>query len=430
MKKLIIFILLQFILLPNAYSKDYDLSDLITLSIKNNPLIASQEAYLSASRYDKSSAISQFLPAPYASIDKLTSSKNELTYTGGSDVKKVGIQQPIWTGGRLTSGYDKSVAQEVKSLADLEEAKIQLSIKIVQSYIDWTGSDRKTLAYKKIIDKQERLIEMMKRRVKEGVSPANDLGFAQGRLSQTMSEYELVLSAKEVAYKRLLIQVFSNASQAPLISKNGKSIKIKENVDVLIDNAFLNHPVIKKGLASIDIADAEIRETRSTLSPEVFLKVERQYGDLVIANAPNQDRVFLGLTTRFGAGYSAISNISSKQAKKNSVENDFSASKNAISEQIQTDYSSHKATIQRIPLLQNTYQNAVLTSFSWERQFLTSKKQWLDLLNATREELQAELNLIDVLSAEVLLSWRLQLTAHGMDKTLNDPQIYKNVFEN
>lgn len=430
MKIIKIFILLQFILLPNAYSKDYDLSDLISLAIKNNPLIASQEATLNASGYDKSSAISQFLPAPYASIDKLTSSKNEATYRGGSDVKKIGIQQPIWTGGRLISGYDKSVAQEVKSSADLEEAKIQLSIKIVQSYVEWAGSDRKTTAYKKIIDKQDRLIEMMRRRVKEGVSPANDLGFAQGRLSQTMSEYESVLSAKEAAYKRLLIQVFSNASQAISISKNRKSIIIKENVDGLIDNAFLNHPAIKKGLANIDIADAEIRETRSALSPEVFLKVERQYGDLVIANAPNQDRVFLGLTTRFGSGYSAISNISSKQAKKNSVENDFSASKNAISEQIQTDYSSYKATLQRTPLLQNTYQNAVLTSFSWERQFLASKKQWLDLLNATREELQAELNLIDVLSAEVLLSWRLQLTAHGMDKTLNDSQAFKNVFQN
>ena len=414
---------------PNAYSKDLELSDLISLSIKNNPLIASQEASLNASGYDKSSAIAQFLPSPYVSVDKLTSSKNEATYKGGSDVKKIGLQQPIWTGGRLTSGYDKSVAQEVKSSADLEEAKIQLSSKVVQSYVEWVSSDRKTLAYKKIIDKQERLMEMMKRRVKEGISPANDLGFAQGRLSQTMSEYESVLSAKEAAHKRLLIQVFSSASQAPSISKNGKSINIKENADKLIDNAFQSHPAIKKGLASIDIADADIRETRSALSPEVFLKVERQYGDLVVANAPNQDRIFLGLTTRFGAGYSAISNISSKQAKKNSVENDFSAAKNAISEQIQTDYSSYKASIQRIPHLQNTYQNAVLTSSSWERQFLASKKQWLDLLNATREELQAELNLIDVLSAEVLLSWRLQLSAYGMDQTLNDSHTYKNVFQ-
>jgi adhesin transport system outer membrane protein len=429
MKKIRIFILLQFILIPNAYSKDYELPDLILLSIKNNPLIASQEASLSVSGYDKSSAISQFLPSPYVSVDKLSSSKNEVTYKGGSDVKKIGLQQPIWTGGRITSGFDKSVAQEHKSIADLDEAKIQLSNKVVQSYVEWVGSDRKTLAYKKIIDKQARLMDMMKRRVKEGVSPANDLGFAQGRLSQTLSEYESVLSAKEAAYKRLLIQVFSSASPSPSISKSGKSINIKENADKLIDNAFRTHPAIKKGLASIDIADADIRETRSALSPEVFIKVERQYGDLVVSNAPNQDRVFLGLTTRFGAGYSAISNISSKQAKKSSVENDFSATKNAISELIQTDYSSYKASIQRIPHLQNTYQNAVLTSISWERQFLASKKQWLDLLNATREELQAELNLIDALSSEVLLSWRLQLTAYGIDATLNDSHAYKNVFQ-
>jgi hypothetical protein len=46
MKTIRIIILLQFMLSPNAYSKDLELSDLISLSIKNNPLIASQEASL------------------------------------------------------------------------------------------------------------------------------------------------------------------------------------------------------------------------------------------------------------------------------------------------------------------------------------------------------------------------------------------------
>ena len=58
---------------------------------------------------------------------------------------------------------------------------------------------------------------------------------------------------------------------------------------------------------------------------------------------------------------------------------------------------------------------------SYERQFLAGRKQWLDLMNAAREQAQSESQLADALGALQLSGWRLALWMAGVDRLLASP---------
>jgi adhesin transport system outer membrane protein len=54
-------------------------------------------------------------------------------------------------------------------------------------------------------------------------------------------------------------------------------------------------------------------------------------------------------------------------------------------------------------------------SGSYERQFLAGRKSWLDVMNAARELAQTETQLADLVSTQVLVTWRLVLNTGGVD---------------
>jgi adhesin transport system outer membrane protein len=54
-------------------------------------------------------------------------------------------------------------------------------------------------------------------------------------------------------------------------------------------------------------------------------------------------------------------------------------------------------------------------SESYDRQFLAGRKSWLDVMNAARELAQTETLLADLMSNQVIVTWRLALSAGGLE---------------
>jgi adhesin transport system outer membrane protein len=59
------------------------------------------------------------------------------------------------------------------------------------------------------------------------------------------------------------------------------------------------------------------------------------------------------------------------------------------------------------------------TAESWDRQFFAGRKTWQEVLNAARELLQAEIELIDVMVSQSVFKWRVLLASQGVDETLS-----------
>jgi adhesin transport system outer membrane protein len=75
--------------------------------------------------------------------------------------------------------------------------------------------------------------------------------------------------------------------------------------------------------------------------------------------------------------------------------------------------------------LQGSLLSAEAVSQAWSQQFLVGLKSWLDVMNAARELAQVEVQIADVSTEQLLLSWRLSIFARGVDATINNGQSHE-----
>lgn len=89
---------------------------------------------------------------------------------------------------------------------------------------------------------------------------------------------------------------------------------------------------------------------------------------------------------------------------------------------IQSDYALLQSFQTRINALEESLETAIKVSDSYNRQFLVGRKSWLDVMNTARDLIIIETQLVDAKSAEVVVSWRLYITALGLDAALAEAE--------
>ena len=390
------------------------LENLIALALSSNPLTQSQQSLVESAKVGVDSARWQFYPTPSVSVEMANASSSDLLYQGDKRVSIGRIQQPLWTGGRLSAGVNKAEAGLALSQASLEEARLQLGLRVVQAYGDWLSAHLKTLANEKSLATHIRLHDQVKRRVNEGTSANSDLTLAIARLEAISAELTAVRAQGEVAIARLG-QFLGNPVDAALLMKEVASpYSLIGNMQGILEQAIDMNPSIIKAQATARVQEVVIDEKRADLSPEIFVRAERQYGNYTFANGPPENRFFVGLTSRFGAGLSTFSSIEAARLQHNAALTDIEVQTRAVNEQVLSDYALAQSIASRIASIYKSLSatNDVLSSYN--RQFLAGRKSWLDVMNAARELTQTETQLADLHATQVVVTWRLGAYTRGI----------------
>ena len=88
------------------------LEQLIASALTSHPSAQGQRALVQSAQAGVDSARWQFYPTPSVSIETANASATDPLYLGDNRVSTVRLQQPLWTGGRLTPGVRLVVASE------------------------------------------------------------------------------------------------------------------------------------------------------------------------------------------------------------------------------------------------------------------------------------------------------------------------------
>jgi adhesin transport system outer membrane protein len=144
----------------------------------------------------------------------------------------------------------------------------------------------------------------------------------------------------------------------------------------------------------------------------VYVRAERQWGNPTIRNAAPDNRVFVGLSTQFGAGLSALSNIRGARAQHEAALAEVEAQQRSVNEQVMADYALASQSEARLVALDASLGAAADVASSYDRQFLAGRKSWLDVMNAARELAQTESQIADIRAAQVVATWRLAILTH------------------
>jgi adhesin transport system outer membrane protein len=408
--------------LTHAPGHAESLPQLIDGVLASHPSMRAQAALGTSAREAAEAARWQFFPTPSIGFEQVDAGSSDPNYPsyGDKNVTTLRLQQPLWTGGRLSAGMDKAEAGLLASRATQEAVRQDLALRVVQVYADWYGAQLKRQAYEKSLQTHQTLRQQINRRIAGGVSPQSDLTLLLGREQQTEADLAAARALEQSALGRLG-QLLGRALQAQaLATAVAAPLALDASAQELQAQALAQNPTVQKLLAQARIAGAEVSERASDLKPDVYLRVERQYGSFSAPNTAVQNRVFVGLSSHFGAGLSSLSQVGGAQARYQAALADVDSSRINLGEQITADYTQAQAGQSRLLALQASLQSADGITRAWNRQFVAGRKTWLDVMNAAREAVQLEAQIADARASQLLLSWRLAITGHGLDGALGE----------
>jgi adhesin transport system outer membrane protein len=388
---------------------------LVDATLQTHPAVAAQRAQQDAAAAEVEAARWQFFPTPSVSVEKASASRNDLNYGGDSTVSTLRLQQPLWTGGRLTANKERAEAGVAVSLGALDETRQQLALRVVQVYSDWLAAHLKRQAGETSLATHERLRDQVARRIKEGVSADADLVLALGRLQAVNAELALARAQQDIALARLSQLTGEAVDDASLAPAAAEPLAVRGPLADLLRRAETRDPTTRRLEAQARRQEAVVKETRAALSPEVYVRAERQYGNYAIRGAAPDNRIFVGVSSQFGAGLSSLSAISGARAQYQAALAEVDAQHRAVGEQVMADWALATQSQARLQALQASLAAAGDVSHSYDRQFLAGRKSWLDVMNAARELAQTESQIADIRATLVVATWRLAiLTQAGL----------------
>jgi adhesin transport system outer membrane protein len=393
--------------------------------LAEHPSIRAQNAIKRSSAEAVNAAQWQFYPTPSVGLEQVNASATDISYRyGDKRVTTVRLQQPLWSGGRLTAGLSKAQASVLVSDAQFEITRQDLALRVVQTYADWYGGYYKSVAFDKSLKTHQRLKAQIGRRIEEGVSPASDLTLVQGRIEQTQAELTSALAQQASALSQLSQLLGKPVLDKDLTQAVSLPLALLASQEILAQ-AQAGNPGIVKLIAMARVQEAEIDERKADMQPEVYLRAERQFGNYAYLNAAPENRVFIGVSTRFGAGLSSQSQVGAAQARLDAALADVDSTRISLAQQISSDYLLTQSSNVRLRSLDASLRSAEQITLAWGRQFLSGQKSWLDVMNAARELAQVEVQIADVHASQLLQTWRLCIFSQGVDAVIdpNKPKV-------
>lgn len=398
------------------------LEPLIASALSSHPSQKSQLLLLQSAQAGIDSARWQFYPTPSLSVEQVGSGTTDPSYQGTSSVKRLSLQQPLWTGGRLNAGLQKAQANVSVSLASVDEVRQQLALRVLQNYGEWMAAFLKIRTHEKSTATHDRLHALVKRRIEKGVAPKSDSTLVVARLESLASDTAVLRAQQDISLARLGQLVGHPVLSAELALTLAIPYEWISQLPILLEQSLVVSPSLLKARSLARVQESVVAERRADVSPEVYIRAEKQYGNFLYRNAPSETRFSIGVISHFGAGLSSLSGIDGANAMYLAAIEEVEAQGRIVSEQVLADHSLAASSQSRMGALQAALKAAVEVSQSYDRQFLAGRKTWLDVMNAARELAQIEVQLADIESTQVIATWRLAIYSQGLNAVLGVQQ--------
>lgn len=402
-------LLLTFLALPvfgNEMCKTNS-DELMSKLVANHPSIKMSQEMIKGAKERIDSAFWGFFPTPSVDVSARDSDRN---------VTVARLDQPLWTGGKLTSKYDMATSKEQENLFELQTT----SYKLIENYLNVLDSYAQSKA--NIVELQiglnnlNRLNDMLDRRMDAGVSSNSDKDLLNARIEQINSDMIMAKNKYKVAILQLELMLDTKID----CDVNIKEIQLNHsnNIEDYIDRLLSHHPALKKSTAEIQTTKYELDNTKASIMPNVSVRAEHREGDLYDKNydkSNDQSLIYVALTASTGAGLSSMSDIAAAKVKINEIEFKKQSIEKELIDSLLNDYNNYEITKSRMKVVEKSIVSAQNVLDSYERLFLAGKRQWLDLVNSSREVMQYKIELSKLLVSKNILAYKLALKNGQID---------------
>lgn len=301
------------------------------------------------------------------------------------------VEQPLWSGGRISGQIATSKAGRDLAMLALEETRTQILLEASGSFFEVLRlRDRLRFA---LLNEQEhvRLLEMIQRRVKSEISPASDAILASSRMRRAMTtrvQTERQLRESQVALERAL----GRSVALPLLQEpEGIELGNATLADFLVRTQGYS-PTRHRLLAAVQKAAADIVLARSQTMPTLVVGFEQTLSDTdrdFSQNRTSDGRAYLAFNVQTGAGLSGRATVSAASARRVAAQEAIADQERELRQQVQSLWAEVVALDDQLAPMRVIVEGSEEMVASYLRQFQVGKKSWLDVLNSQNEKAQA-----------------------------------------
>lgn len=384
----------------------WNFDQVMQAALTTHPLMLGRRSAQAAAKADREGAEWQRYPSP---------SLEASSQSGGAGLLR--IDQPLWTGGRITAGIDAAGSRFDAAGAALGEARQELILKVIAATTEALRQQARQQHGVAGVKELEKLLAMIQRRVAQEVSPLADQRLAASRLYTTANE----LSATTQALNNALAQLSQLAGQPVMefVAHGLSEVGAPASLDAALVQALAHSPTLRRLAFEEEAANAEIAAKRSVYMPQLALRLESSAGQALDNRAGREtdNRAMLVLLAQPGAGLSAKSGADAAVAKREAARMARAAAERDTRERVTLDWNEWLAARLR---LENANQARAMSTEvfeSYARQYTAGRKTWIDVLNAVREATQSGLAADDARAQMLAASLRLRALTGTLTST-------------
>lgn len=403
MKKIIVFI---FSII--SISADTNFEDLVSKVINNHPSVAMSKETIKSSQEGINSAMWQYFPTPSVELSKGSNSNQTVAK----------LEQALWTGGKLDANYNKALSSEKEALFELEEKKYKLIEMILthsQNYVQAKYSKEALLSG---LERLESFSSMIDRKITVGLSTIADKRLLESRLTQIKSDLISVEHKQKTALKQISLLLGEEITQINFTDnialEDIDTLELVSQIDEVNPTLHRYDEKIKNAIYEIDIQ-------KSSLYPTLTLAAEHRKGDIYTDNYnTSNNAVYLKLQSQFGAGLSSLSNIKQAKIELQRLKYEKQTTQNELVDTFWQDYNNMLVSKNKIG---NSKLNKELSKEvfnSNKRLFLADRKQWLDLVNSSKEVMDIDIALADSKVMYMISKYKVALISGLIDLDSGD----------
>ena len=375
-----------------------DLFTALNEAVSIHPNVIAKVEELSAAESSLFAAKQQRLPSLSVITTKPITDNSNNIYT-------TRIQQPLFAGGKIEAGIDRSQAQIAEAQANLLSARKEIANKTSIAYMEIMKAKSRLAIAERSIKEHEKLLESMRRRVGSEISAESDLTLTRSRVSQTQTEKAQIALTLQRA-EDTLFEILSKRPTSLETPDISLDLPFKDLASA-IDAAETFSPDIKRALAQEAIASRDVSIQKSALMPSVFARVDQNSGDLSPGYARTQ--TYVGLEFSPGAGFSVMSQVEASEKKRLAAIEARRSAEKEVRERVRGLWSELLSYQNQVESIQSYVQTTKEVAESFSRQFTIGRRSWLEVLNAIRESMQAELSYQEALWNSRLIKIRLEI---------------------
>lgn len=304
---------------------------------------------------------------------------------------KLSLQQPLFTGFRLSSIYDAAKLNASAAKQDYTKEEQDLFLNIKKAY--WGLF--KAIQIKKVIDDDIQTVkahlEDVQNFFKQGLATQNDVLKVQVQLSQVQLQQIDAMNGVKLAMLNLNnvigLPLSTNIKLADSVSVNDVNDMINKSINVLVDEALKNRPELKAMQFRVDASNKNVTAAKGDWFPQVVVAGEYDYSKPNQRLLPTQNKFYGTWDVSVGLSYNlwnwgaTIDKTEQAEANLEQAKDNFKLLKDAVTLDVNRSYynlvKAHEKVIVAKQTVKQAEENYRVTDEKF-KQGLTLNSELLD----------------------------------------------------